>query len=53
MILNFGIEHERHKVYKVYINDDPGLTLMYFQEQSNGPLWVYMGITVGNAINWK
>ena len=27
--------HERLKVYKVYITDDPGLTLTFFTERSN------------------
>ena len=29
MILKLGVEHMRLKVYKVYINDDPGLPLKY------------------------
>ena len=30
MILKFGMYHWGLKLYKVYINDDPGLTLTYF-----------------------
>ena len=37
MILNFGMQHRELKLYKVYINDDPGLTLTYFTARSN---WV-------------
>ena len=37
MILKIGIDHQVLKVYKVYINDDPGftLTLTYFAAKSN------------------
>ena len=35
MILKLGMQHWRIKVYKVYINDDPGLTLTYFRARSN------------------
>ena len=35
MILKLGIEHQGFKLYKVYINDDPGLTLTYFAARSN------------------
>ena len=37
MILKLGMYHRGLKVYKVYINDDPGLTLTYFTARSN---WV-------------
>ena len=37
MILKHGMEHLGLKLYKVYINDDPGLTLTYFTAWSN---WV-------------
>ena len=30
MILKLGMYHLGLKLYKVYINDDPGLTLTYF-----------------------
>ena len=35
MILKLGIQHGKLKVYNVYINDDPGLTLTYFMARSN------------------
>ena len=37
MILKLGMKHCGLKLYKVYINDDPGLTLTYFTARSN---WV-------------
>ena len=37
MILKLGMSHRGLKVYKVCINDDPGLTLTYFTARSN---WV-------------
>ena len=36
MILKLGMYNWGLKVYKVYINDDPGLTLTYFMARSNG-----------------
>ena len=35
MILKLGMQHWVFKLYKVYINDDPGLTMTYFKERSN------------------
>ena len=35
MILKLGMKHQGLKVYKVFINDDPGLTLTYFTARSN------------------
>ena len=35
MILKLGMWHWGLKLYKVYINDDPGLTLTYFTARSN------------------
>ena len=35
MILKLGMDHQGLKVYEVYINDDPGLTLTYFTARSN------------------
>ena len=35
MILKLGMDHRGLKVYKVYINDDPVLTLTYFMQRSN------------------
>ena len=36
MILKLGMYNWGLKLYKVYINDDPGLTLTYFMARSNG-----------------
>ena len=35
MILKLGMKHWGLKLYKVYIIDDPGLTLTYFTARSN------------------
>ena len=35
MILKLGVQHLGLKLYKVYINVDPGLTLKYFMARSN------------------
>ena len=35
MVLKLGMQHKRLKIDKVYINDDPGLTLTYFMARSN------------------
>ena len=35
MILKLGMQHQGLKLYKVYINSDPGLTLTYFTARSN------------------
>ena len=37
MILKLGMKHRGFKLYKVYINDGPRLTLTYFLARSN---WV-------------
>ena len=37
MILKLGMKHQGLKLYKVYINDDPRLTLTYFMARTN---WV-------------
>ena len=37
MILKLGMYHLGLKLYKVYKNNDPGLTLSYFMARSN---WV-------------
>ena len=34
MILKLGMKHLGLKLYKVYINDDPGLTVTYFTARS-------------------
>ena len=35
MILKVGMYYRGLKLYKVYINDDPGMTLTYFTARSN------------------
>ena len=35
MIFKLRINQRGHEIYKVYINDDPGLTLTYFTAMSN------------------
>ena len=35
MILKLGMQHWGLEVCKVYINDDPGMTLSYFTARSN------------------
>ena len=35
MNLNLGMDHRGLKVYKVYVNNDPCLTLTYFTTWSN------------------
>ena len=35
MILKLDMQHRGLMVYKVYINDDPGLILTYFMARSN------------------
>ena len=49
MILKLGMYHWERKLYKVYINDDPELTLTHFKTKSN---LVKLGIvlTVGPDI---
>ena len=38
IILKLGMGHQGLKVFKVYINDDPGLTLTYCMARSICPL---------------
>ena len=35
MILKLGMQHRGLKLFKVYINGDPSLTLTYFKARSN------------------
>ena len=35
MILKLAMDHWVHKAYKVYINDDPGLTMTFIKARSN------------------
>ena len=35
MTLKLGMQHRVLEYYKIYLNDDPGLTLTYFTARSN------------------
>ena len=41
MILKIGMQHQRLKLYKVYINDDPGFNLTYFTARSNWVVYTF------------
>ena len=41
MTLKFGMQHQVHKCYQVFSNDDPGLTLIYFMARSNIVLYAF------------
>ena len=47
MILKLGMQHQGLKIYKVYITDDPGLTLTYFTARSN---WVAYTFKWGKTV---
>ena len=47
MIFKLGMKHWGLKLYKVYINDDPGLTLTYFTARSN---WVICTFESGKLL---
>ena len=53
MILKLGVQHQGLKLYKVYINDDPGLTLTYFMARS---IWIAYAFEwekkFTKSINW-
>ena len=49
MILKLGMLHRRLKLYNVYINGDPRLTLTYFTARSNGNLGFSMGKSENSA----
>ena len=55
MILKLGMDHQGLKVYKVYINDDPGLTLTWSKLlivlQTNGQ--VTINRTIGPLISFN
>ena len=54
MILKLGIQHQGLKLYTVYTNDDPGLTLTYFTAKSNGsPIRYIMGKLLQSYIMGK
>ena len=41
MILKLGMKHRGLELYKVYINDDPGLTMTYFTARSNWVIFTF------------
>ena len=52
MILKLGMQHWGLELYKVYINDDPGLTFTYFTARSNmGPYTFEWGKTVTKSFD--
>ena len=54
MILKLGMQHWVFKLYKVYINDDPGLTMTYFKERPNKVTSTfYWGKIVTKSFNGK
>ena len=44
MILKLGMKHQAIKLYKSYINHDPGMTLAFFAEMST---------YVAHAFDWE
>ena len=52
MNLKLGMQHQRLKLYKVYINDDPELTLTYFMASSDVDDFA-MGKTITQSFNGK
>ena len=50
MIMKHGMEHYEHKLYTVYINDDPELTVTYFKTMSNLAKLVFV-LVVGPDIS--
>ena len=36
MILKLSMQHKRFKLYKIYVNADPGLTLTYLRQGQIG-----------------
>ena len=51
IILKLSMQHWRLKLYKVYINDDPGLTMTYFAVRSNWVTCTLNGKTVTKSFN--
>ena len=49
MILKLDMHYQWLKLYKVYINNDPGSTLTDFTARLNGPPMNSMGETVTNS----
>ena len=42
MTLKLGMQHQVLEYYKVYSNNDPGLTLTYFTARSNLVLYAFV-----------
>ena len=51
MILKLGFQHRGFKHYKVYINDDPGLTLTYFTAMSNWFTYLFEWVKLFQSFN--
>ena len=52
LLLKLGMQQQGLKLYKVYINNDPGLTLIYFTARSNWVAYTFeWGKTVTKSIN--
>ena len=43
MILKLSMKHRGLKLFKVYVNDDPGITLTYFTPGSNLDAYAFEG----------
>ena len=52
MILKLGMKHRIHKLFTVYINDDPGLTMIYFTSRSNVEARILLPITRGHWLEF-
>ena len=44
MILKLGVKHLGMELYKIYINQDPGMTLTYFTARST---------KISHALEWE
>ena len=54
MILKLVMQHQGLKLYKVYMNDDPGLTLTYFKVRSSWVAYMFeWGKTVTKSLAAK
>ena len=51
MVLKLGMYHWGLKLYKIYINDDSGLTDLFYGKVKSGHLYVRMGKTVIKSFN--
>ena len=50
MVLKFGMERMGLKLYKVYIDDDPGLTYVHMTKKASMPLY---GENLKNLYLWN